>query len=129
MNSALRWGLLGLTVVLVGCQPVTYQVKIINNSPFVTDFGIDSGDSMPITYVENLAANGGFTTVSHTGLGNLAGVDTVTIASGTLVGSQLTPIDAQVTVDVTANDLVVATKAAGGGMSATVTAARTARKK
>jgi hypothetical protein len=124
MNCARALGVFGVAVLLVGCQPVTCQVKITNNSPFITDIMIQSDDDSLPTVVNNLAANGGSVTVSHTGTGNLGGTDTITISSGTLVGSALSPIDAQTGAIVTPNDLVTVVKAPTGELSNTVTAFR-----
>jgi hypothetical protein len=124
MTCARALGVFGAVVLFVGCQPVTYQVKITNNSPFTTDFAIQSDDDTAPTFVSDLAANGGTVTVSHTGQGNLSGSDTVTISSGTLIGSELSPIDAQTTAVVTANDLVTVVKAPTGELTNTVTPMR-----
>jgi hypothetical protein len=72
--------------------------------------------------VTDVAANGGAVTVSHTGQGGLALVDTVTIVSGTLIGNEISPIDAQCETDVADGQLVTVTKAATGELSCVVTA-------
>jgi len=120
MKSVYPWCLCGAVLLIVGCQPVTYQVKITNNATFTTDFAIESDDDSAPTFVQDLAP-GKSKTVSHTGQGNLTNVDSVTILSGTLVGSQITPIDAQCTTKVTANDLITVVKGADGQLTCTVT--------
>jgi hypothetical protein len=112
-------------LLLVGCLPVTYQVKITNDGSFTTDFAIESGYSSTPTFVEDLAS-GTTTTVSHTGTGFLGAIDQLTVSSGTLIGGELTPIDAECSAAATANDVVTVVKAADGSLSCTVIAARAA---
>ena len=63
----------------------------------------------------------GTATVSHTGIGNLFGVDEATVSSGIVVGGQINPIDAQCVANVTNNDLLTVTKAPAGDLTCVVT--------
>jgi hypothetical protein len=120
--KTLTWcWIVGVVPLFVGCQPVTYDVKIINNSPFVTDFRIQSDDDSAPTFVVDLPANGGMATVSHSGIGGPALVDNVTVVSGALIGGDITPIDAQCEANISANDLLTVTKAASGELTCEVT--------
>ena len=121
MKTLAHWWIVGAVLLLVGCQPVTYDVKIVNNSPFVTDFRIQSNDDSAPTFVVDLPANGGMASVSHTGIGGPALVDDVTVVSGAFVGGDITPIDAQCEANISANDLLTVTKAATGELTCEVT--------
>jgi len=124
MKSVHAGCVLASVALLVGCTEVTYQVKIINNGSFTTDFAIESNDSTT-TFVQDLAP-GKSTTVSHTATTFVTGTDRVTVSSGTLIGNEITPIDAQCTAAATSNDLLTVVKALDGTLSCTVTEARQA---
>jgi hypothetical protein len=104
---------------LVGCQEITYTVKITNSSAATTDFSITSINGTP-QFISDLAA-GHSVTVTHTATA-FADVDIVTVNSGTLVGSLLSPIDATCKTRVTAHDTVTVVKGANGQLTCTVQA-------
>lgn len=108
-----------LAVSVSGCS-ATYTVKFVNNSPFATDFRVDEEGLNDDTFADDVAANGGTATVSHTSPTRL-GIATAEIASGLRIGQDLVAIDARCTTDVTAGDTVNVVKAADGSLSCTVT--------